>query len=110
MRQPTAEECTAEATVDLGDGRTGTACWWPQMGGYSGRAVAVPDEDEHVDLYVWHDGQFPFDGACQFCRTDREPVKLHLCAPEHFVDFFRFLASLEQPSDLESLQNSEAPE
>lgn len=54
------------------------ACFYPQMGGYHGKCVVVPAGD-CFDVYIWHDGDFPFG--------DSEPAVLHHCNPEQFVDF-----------------------
>ena len=64
------------------------ALWYPQMGGYVGHALAVADED-CVDVYVWHDGAFPFDaeGHCGWCDRPQSPAKLHFCQPEQFIRF-----------------------
>lgn len=62
MREPTHDECKAHARIALDDGKTGVACWYPQMGGYTAHAVIVLDAG-CVDVYVWHDGLFPFGGT-----------------------------------------------
>lgn len=95
IRQPTAEECSAHAVVSVGDW-VGYACWYPQTGGYHGKAVAVVDADGCVDVFVWHDGQFPFDGQCQECRVERVPVVLHHCDGRQFVLFGRFLRKIAE--------------
>jgi hypothetical protein len=95
IRQPTGDECTSHAGITVGE-RVGYACWWPQIGGYWGKALALPDEDDCIDVFVWHDGDFPFDGHCQHCRVDRSPVVLHVCDPGHFVRFGQFLNSLTE--------------
>lgn len=88
-REPTAEECRDHAAIpyQVGDeARAAYACWYPQMGGYAGKAVAVPDPDGCVDVYVWHDGKFPFS------RVWRRPTRLHHCDPDQFIELGRFLA------------------
>ncbi len=87
--QPTSEQCSANAPIAW-QGRTVYACWYPQMGGYVGRAVIDPagpgdivDEDNTdgcFDVWVWHDGEFPFDGP-------RRPAQLHHCSGEQFIRF-----------------------
>lgn len=91
-RKPTAEECATNAQVPIGD-LIGQACWYPQMGGYVGMAVAVRDGD-CVDVFVWHDGTWPFDGHCHVCSSPRQPVRLHHCDGEQFVEFGRFLTMI----------------
>ena len=83
MDQPTTDQCTARARV--GDGY---ACWYPQMGGYASRAVVVPDGHGCADVYVWHDGDFPFDDGSP-------PTELHHCDGRQFVDFGNFLIQIE---------------
>lgn len=73
-REPTPEECSAHAP--LGDGWY--AIWYPQMGGYSGKA-AVKDHD-CIDCYVWHDGEFPFGEG-------ESPTFLHHCDTGQFRRF-----------------------
>ena len=89
MREPTSDECSAGARVELGDGRMGTALWYPSMGGYVSHCVVLDgDGDEScVDLLVWHDGDFPFgDGE--------SPRELHHCSPEDFERFGKALARI----------------
>lgn len=62
------------------DGAEMMALWYPQMGGYAAKAVTVLlASDSCHDLYVWHDGDFPFSGD-----EDRAPIQLHHCDPEQF--------------------------
>lgn len=90
-REPTDEECSTRAVVQLADGIRGYACWYPSMGGYVGKAVAVPDPgDDGPDVFVWHDGEFPFG--------EGSPVRLHHCAPDQFISFGSFLAELRPAS------------
>lgn len=98
-REPTTDQCSDHAPVQLANGRTGYACWYPQMGGYVGKAVAVPDGG-CVDVWVWHDGQFPFRDERDSDDDDewavrRNPVELHHCDGEQFIRFGEFLVSLE---------------
>ena len=90
-REPTADECSTHA--DLGDGWT--AIWYPQMGGYVGKAAAFI-EDECFEVYVWHDGEFPF--SCG--QTDRDvpasPVRLHHCDADQFISFGEELKRLQE--------------
>ncbi len=92
MREPTSDECSRRAKVTLTEGMAGWACWYPQMGGYTGKAVAVNDH-ECINVYVWHDGQFPFGDPDDYGQP-REPVKLHHCDPDQFVGFGNFLAEV----------------
>ena len=84
--EPTADDCTQMADLPLPDGRTATALWWPQMGGYVGRCLAALDDDGCIDLWVWHDGEFPFPGLHDRL-WGRQPVELHVDDPEDFVRF-----------------------
>lgn len=95
MKRPTYAEAHQHAPVQLNDGRTGFAGWYPQMGGYSGLCVAVPSDGDGVDVFVWHDGEFPFDDdATDGWGEPRGPVELHHCDPGHFVVFGKWLESL----------------
>lgn len=100
MREPTPDECTTHAKVTLTDTLTGHACWYPKMGGYVGKAVAVLF-DGCVDVYVWHDGEFPFsDGSPDAWGDPRSPVKLHHCDGGQFIQFGQFLEALQDGADV----------
>lgn len=90
---PTSEQCNNNETVDLGDGQTGVAAWYPQMGGYVSHCVIVPD-DGCLDVYVWHDGQFPFgDEPPPWPGMPHpSPVRLHHCSADSFIGFGQLCA------------------
>ena len=88
--EPSPEACSAEDSVGLPDGRVGTACWYPSMGGYVGKAVAVVDIDGCVDVWVWHDGQLPFADDV----PTRRPVLIYHSDPDQFVQFGHLLERL----------------
>jgi hypothetical protein len=91
-REPTPEECTTGARI----GDHGQAFWWPQMGGYAARAVAVAWPDDCcLDVWVWHDGQFPFGGTCQSCGDARSPVRVHMDDGDGWIRLGEFLNSLD---------------
>jgi hypothetical protein len=84
VRQPTAAECSANSLIFDGECVKGYAIWYPSMGGYVGKALAISGGDGGcVDVYVWHDGEFPFDSE----DDSAEPVYLHHCT---ITDFIRF--------------------
>jgi hypothetical protein len=88
--EPTAEQCSAAALVPGGQ-----ACWYPSAGGYAGKAVAAADEDGCTDVWVWHDGQFPFRSLDDRDEgPPRSPVLLHHCNPDDFIRFGQFLGRL----------------
>jgi hypothetical protein len=89
VREPTHDECKAHARIALDDGKTGVACWYPQMGGYTAHAVIVLDAG-CVDVYVWHDGLFPFRG------DEQSPVELHHCDGGQFVQFGMLIQSVTE--------------
>jgi hypothetical protein len=97
--EPTAEQCSARERLDLGNGNVGYACWYPQMGGYVGKAVLIPEVEEDdgalddgcFDVYVWHDGGFPFDADDPI--RGGPPRRLHHCDPEQFITFGAFARS-----------------
>ena len=101
-RQPPSEECGTRAAIRDDNGHlAGYACWYPKMGGYFGKAVVTVDDDRCVDVYVWHDGGFPFDpedvllGQCQNCRVPRSPVVIHHCDGGQFVRFGEFITKIQ---------------
>ncbi len=102
MKEPTPEQCTNEERVFTDEGKVGFALWYPQMGGYIGKAIAIFDAKWEelpnggrrggcVDVYVWHDGEFPFVG-----EDGREPVTLHHCDGEQFIQFGETLCRLNE--------------
>lgn len=92
--EPTPEQCSEGAAVDGGAGRTGTAAWYPQMGGYVGRAVIVTVDGDCTDVYVWHDGDFPFTGDDAY-RDDAYPRLVHHCDGSQFVRFGELLQRIQ---------------
>jgi len=96
--QPSSNQCTKKEIVFENDWKVGYACWYPQMGGYSSVAVAIFDKEwvlyDHgsteggcIDVYVWHDGEFPFSNG-------ENPTRVHHCSPEQFVAFGQFLEKI----------------
>jgi hypothetical protein len=83
LAEPTAEQCTAHEEVG-----PGIACWYPQMGGYVAKAIVIPG-DTCADVYVWHDGSFPFTDD-----DPRGPAHLHHCSGEQFIEFGKFLTDV----------------
>lgn len=89
-REPTGDECNARAPIEFaghGGTVTGFACWYPQMGGYSGKAVVLP-QGGCFDVWVWHDGDFPFS------ETDGRPAFVHHCMAEQFIRFGQWVSTL----------------
>lgn len=86
LREPTCEQCSANEKVFEDDYTVGYAIWYPQMGGYVGRSIALLRKGEGeagcFDVLVWHDGEFPFDG-----EGGEQPRRLHHCATEQFIRF-----------------------
>jgi hypothetical protein len=89
-KEPTPEECSANATVQGPYERASFACWYPQMGGYVGKCVIAPEGNGCFDAYIWHDGEFPFEGE----GDGRSPVVLHHCDPEQFIRFGELVKKL----------------
>ena len=77
--EPSSDQCNAKAR-GLWGSRPVMALWYPQMGGYVGKALVV-EEGDCFNTWVWHDGEFPFDG-----EMDR-PRELHHCDPAQFILF-----------------------
>lgn len=86
--EPTADECSQHAKVCETDEIVAYALWYPQMGGYRGSAIAEIDKRNGcVDVYVWHDGEFPFG--------DESPKVIHHCDASQFIEFGQLLLSLK---------------
>lgn len=83
-REPTADECTKRTLIDSSEYHFAVACWYPQMGGYAGKAIIVfskgDNPDPCFDCYVWHDGEWPF-------HNGESPCRLHHCDANQFVEF-----------------------
>ncbi len=75
IREPTPDECSTNTFI-VG---LGMAAWYPQMGGYTGKCIIVP-LGGCFDVYVWHDGEFPFSDG-------KGPVRLHHCDADQFERF-----------------------
>lgn len=90
--EPTGDQCNQNEVVWENEHEIGYAIWYPQMGGYCGKAIAIinkrqaGDEGACITCWIWHDGEFPFSG------DDLPPVYMHHCDPEQFVRFGRKLA------------------
>ena len=92
LPEPTSDDCTAHTRFDTYLGAA-YALWYPQMGGYVGKALAIPSigdptfpGDPCFDVYVWHDGEFPFSGVGGW-RKDDIPIRIHHCSGHQFVKF-----------------------
>lgn len=92
--EPSPDACSKNERV-VWDGPPAWACWYPQMGGYAGRAVIVPGVDtgdpgepsSGCDVFVWHDGEFPFG-------EEYQPILLHHCSGKQFVRFGELIERL----------------
>jgi hypothetical protein len=92
LQRPSAEQCCKNEKVHDDECHVGYAIWYPQMGGYVGCAIAVfpkdpEDRDPCIDVYIWHDGEFPFD-------NDRQPAIIHHCSADQFISFGNTLKHL----------------
>src|ERR1017187_3807994 len=99
LQAPTAEECSAHAKVSETDYDTGYAIWYPQMGGYVGKAIAlIPkgEKDGCFDVLIWHDGAFPFGGEGSVIP----PIELHHCDAGQFVRFGEKILDLQKEEEL----------
>ena len=80
--RPTSEQCSNNDELTTPHPYVGTvrgvAAWYPQMGGYVGACIIEP-LGGCVDVYVWHDGEFPFG--------DGDPTRLHHCDGNQFIEF-----------------------
>jgi hypothetical protein len=91
--EPTPDQCELGERIEH-DGRVYFATWYPQMGGYGSRCLVETygdtmlrdnDPDGCFDVWVWHDGAWPFTDDDD--DRGRKPAHLHHCSPEQFVDF-----------------------
>jgi hypothetical protein len=87
--EPTSEQCSSHSLIEHGARRL-YACFYPQMGGYHGKCLVEP-KGGCFDVYVWHDGEFPFGTAA---GSPERPAHLHHCAAEQFIEFGQFVAGL----------------
>lgn len=98
MKEPTQEQCRNRQTWNDG-GFKCIAFYWPQMGGYSAKAVAQVNTEEEdsscVIVFVWHDGEFPFteDDRVDGNGKAKSPAKLHIC---DFGDWLQTMELLSQ--------------
>lgn len=82
--EPTGEQCSRREVLWEDEDEIAWASFsYPQMGGYGCRSIVVAGkiEDGCFDIYIWHDGEFPFGG--------KPPVELHHCSAEQFIQFGR---------------------
>lgn len=92
--EPTPQQCSDNASIDSAHGVAAYACWYPQMGGYVGKAVIAvfpaedPNDEGCCEAWVWHDGEFPFEGG--------NPKHLHHCDADQFVEFGQTWKRLSQ--------------
>jgi len=110
MREPTGDECNAKARVPIedGTGRVAFAAWYPQMGGYVGKCLIVSSGESTpvpgtaagwvggcFEVFVWHDGQFPFSDD-PGDPDARQPRRLHHCSAEQFIEFGQLVQRIEK--------------
>lgn len=99
VTEPTVKQCDDKDQVFEDEQCVGYACWYPQMGGYSGKTIAFFNKKikssgkimrtaDCVDVVVWHDGEFPFSSS------ECEPTSLHHCDPVQFIEFGRFMEKI----------------
>lgn len=88
--EPTAEQCSAHERFKF-LGNQGIYVWYPQMGGYVGKAAVIRmgDPGACVDVFVWHDGEFPFGDE------DQKPREIHHCDAAQFVRFGKTVADFQ---------------
>ncbi len=90
--EPTGDHCNHNIMSTWNGERT-MAIWYPQMGGYNGKAVVVgPCEEGCFNVYVWHDGEFPFSQGDE----GRGPAFLHHCDPKQFEMFGQIVRLFQQ--------------
>ena len=95
--EPTAKQCSQRLAVGEDEHKFAYALWYPQMGGYVAKAIAVFDKNWTdignvrsggcIELYIWHNGDFPFGDG-------NNPAHLHHCDSQQFIDFGKTLTVL----------------
>lgn len=102
IKAPTADQCNGNEQLEPIRGMSCWAAWYPQMGGYAARCIIRDCGSGCFDVYVWHDGEFPFSDESPWV-DDAEPVILHHCNPGQFVRFGvtvkELLGDMERPDD-----------
>lgn len=92
LNEPTPEQCSEKSLVYEDKDHIGHAIWYPQMGGYLGKAVVVFEKshpDGCFEAYIWHDGEFPVTE--ENCRPI---MHFHHCMSEQFIAFGERVAEL----------------
>lgn len=92
IQEPTGDQCNENAKLFETETQVAYAIWYPTMGGYVGKCVVVldkPIEDSCIEAYVWHNGDFPFGDDTE------NPVNLHHCSPEQFIEFGQTILRLQ---------------
>lgn len=105
LNLPTPEQCSSNAQVPLSEphrpDHRGYACWYPQMGGYTGRCVVVLEDPQSgadhacFEAIVWHDGQFPFEDEDRW-GDHLPPAHLHHCNAQQFINFGELVKRLAE--------------
>ncbi len=105
MKEPTGQQCEGNELMFEDEQSRYFACWYPQMGGYAGKAIVQidkePEPGDCFDCYIWHDKDFPFSG--------QEPLRMHHCRAEQFLGFGETvlgLLSRESPASYWDLRTS----
>jgi hypothetical protein len=95
--EPTTDQCSEQAAITLDDGRPAQAFWYPSMGGYVAKAIVTTDDTGCIEVYVWHDGAFPFsdDSPIWPGEQPRSPARLHHCSGDDFIRFGQLLVEFE---------------
>jgi hypothetical protein len=89
--EPTSEQCSNRAEVPGPLGRRAFACWFPQLGGYAGKAIVELEGAGHFDVYLWHDFEFPAD----------TPTVFHCCSARQFVEFGTWVEDMVKVVEIE---------
>ncbi len=78
IAQPTPAQCSTDATLSKDGPVLRFATWHPQWGGYVGQAIVeVHGPGGCFEVFVWHDGEFPYD--------DKPPLQFHYCNPIQLI-------------------------
>jgi hypothetical protein len=99
IKEPSDNDCRTNVEIKVNNLK-GYACYYPQMGGYLGKAIVIPlqydkSTEPCYNVLIWHDGEFPFT------QLENEPVTLHHCSADQFIQFGNLLKTFAERSSRE---------
>lgn len=95
-KEPTSDECSKNYVISRKPGEVTFAAWYPQMGGYVSRCIVksfTGDSNNCFEVYVWHDGEFPFDDESS---PGKPPAHIHHCNADQFIEFGKQVLQMQE--------------